>query len=700
MKLINLLKLNILFLFLYFISYNIKLNYFYTIRAIVGILIIALFGINFVFIFQNILGRKFKKWEVAGFSFLSSLTIFPLLVLFEFFIFRKVYSLIPIINFFLILIIILIGELVKKWKIREIDIGFASTFRKNLPFFFAAIIYLFITIILFSTYKFLPDKDPYTWIYRISAQLNSPSFLISQRPLFTTLTSIFIYITGIDIFIYFKYILPFISFLSLFFLWPIAKRYNSKIKQVIVLMSIFTTSNLILYSQMAMPQMIMINLAFVFACFLLISLTTGDNLYFYFAGLLSLFGILYHELFIILFLIWTLIFVFSKRKAIFYDKKNLIFLVILAISNASLLAKKTTFIYKWLFKVIPTILHPKPNLLFPLYYKNMDGVQVGWQTIPGGLKYYLFYTGPFIAVFSTIVLLIILKKKPSIKKFLKDVLIKKETLILICSFFIFFCIAEIIPRFPGIPSLPDRAWVFAAIFFIIFVFIFFEWEEKNNINKLYLYALLVSLFVSVFGAIYINSLKSNLITKAQLNSADWIVSNLPENRIFFSNGQSQIIKYYGKSEIINVNNDFYFDENVIKKILGNGNQNQSPNNESLGFEDYISKLKEKINTYENNYKNAKTLDRKIYIANTLAKENITLSKKFTQSTSISNIFNQKNNNFYIYYSEPSKKNPYLERPYNNSKLNNYSVFVFDKNPEKFKRIYEDNKNNVIIWQIL
>ena len=58
----------------------------------------------------------------------------------------------------------------------------------------------------------------------------------------------------------------------------------------------------------------------------------------------------------------------------------------------------------------------------------------------------------------------IYKRNIGFKDIIRRYFYYKELAVILMSFLAFFAIAEILPRFPGIAMLPDRAWIFTGIF--------------------------------------------------------------------------------------------------------------------------------------------------------------------------------------------------------------------------------------------
>jgi hypothetical protein len=174
-------------------------------------------------------------------------------------------------------------------------------------------------------------------------------------------------------------------------------------------------------------------------------------------------------------------------------------------------------------------------------YTNIDGNVVGWGNWLGVMKYYAFYVGP--AVFVTIGILIYLSLSPELRKrFYNHWNEKKEFLVLGISFFLFFTIAEILPRFFSVALLPERSWGFAGLILLSTIPLFFKYSKTKNI---WLAIFLIgAILTNIGGAIYINSLKKYLITPIQIESAEWIKYEIPEEKIIFTHEYWRILRVH------------------------------------------------------------------------------------------------------------------------------------------------------------
>jgi hypothetical protein len=74
-------------------------------------------------------------------------------------------------------------------------------------------------------------------------------------------------------------------------------------------------------------------------------------------------------------------------------------------------------------------------------------------------------------------------------------------------------------------------------------------------------------------------------------------------------------------------------------------------------------------------------------------------QEFYQKTIDQLRYKNNNKSFYIYYSKINANNPYIGRPYYKPP-SQMQDFIFEKYPDKFKKIYYDQANEIILWKIL
>jgi len=700
----HLLKANIFIFAFYAIFFYLgnNLDFLHIPRIIFGLAIILISGLNLAVLLKIILKKEFDFWEIVNFSLLGIIILYPLFLSLEFIFLKRVYQFLPMLNSIAITLILFLAIRINKldWNVNFILIPNIKLREiTKSPLFIALIIKTTVIAAIFSAYEFLPDKDPFKWLFRLSdlfeKNLLSPE---TYRPFFSSITYFFTRITGIEIFYFFKYIIPFFSLSIVFSIWLAARNIPNKNSQLFLLLSSLITSNVILYSQTAMPQVFVIFLAYYFISFLLYYHQNKDFFYYCAAGAVSFFAIFFHELSSIFFFVWLATTLFFFRKNLLLKKRDLFYIVIIILSNISIL--KFNFLFSWTKKIILLAKDMRINWLFPAYYTNVDGNAMGWESLFGVLKFYAYYVGPLVLFALTMIIYTLIKNK-EFRIYLKEKLKNKELLILSICFFIFFSISEILPRAINFSFLPDRSWIFGGIFSTLFLFLLIDFQNDKKIFAWKFYIFFFSLLlIVIYGSVYINDQKKFLITKNEIASAKWIKNNLPPNRTIISSSQTSIIKYYSDSNLFPISPKFYYSENSPESLTKKSDIVNINKADLLEYLKGIEKNSESMkSSLENNSDNL-TLDIKTFTDS--ASNNISASKLLLSKISAFKASSLANSeNLYIYYSEKSKNNPYAERPYELVKDNIIDNFIFDQHPGKFKRIYEnDGDGKVIIWKVL
>jgi hypothetical protein len=702
----QLIKINLIVFITYLISLFLEntTNFFHFSKIALGLAIIFISGLNLTVLLNIFLKKKFDAIEFLSISLIGSLFLVPFILTIENEIFKKTYEFLPFVTTITIALATIFAIIFTKKTKLEIFSFFHLTIKKILssPLSWALVIAI-ITVSSIFFYKFLPDKDPFSWYIRLTQHLNHNTLSkFSYRPLFYSMSFLFHNLTGISIFIYLKYIIPFISLATFLPIWMVARRATDKRKQLMILLVPFLAPNVILYFLMGMPQAFFLVLLFYFIFFLIYSYLTGDKFYYYFSGIIAFSSTLYHEIGIIIFAFWAITVLTYERKKITANKKEFVLIAIIILSNFSLLQRYLNFFKSWSQKATDFLSHPHFNWMFPLKYTGFGGVEEGSQTLINVAKTYLGYAGPTIILSFILLIYLLLRGKINFKKYWPVIASSREIQILLGLFVFFFAITEILPRFPGIVLFPDRIWVFSAIcfssFIVGFAFLIKKSQISNQIFAIYFFCILLS----IGGAFYGNYFKKYQITQGQFHSAEWIKNNLPEDRVILTSFQPQLIQYYSQSAQIGINGKLFHDYNNLRELL---NEIKEPsvsikNEEIIEYSQTIAKLTE---NQIHKYLNSKSIIEKNNIAINLALKNIEFSKNFLRKPT--NQKNETDKHLYIYYTEISEKNPSFKRPgdtsYWGARPDERNLIILDHHPDKFKKIYEENiGNKVIIWKVL
>ncbi len=687
------LKTNFVVLFLFGAVFFLPLDTFTVTRVARSLIelfyIFFLPGINLTFLIQYFLKKKFSLLEFTNVSLVCSLFLIPLFLTLEYTKFRILTPTLPFINALLIFILTAgvfffykknTHENILETPINK-EVFLKTFFTKDfvLPFIF----YVTIIISIITAFYPLPDLDPYYWItlYRTQIQNGSITLLSEPRPLFSSLTYIFTQGAHIDFYAYFKYLLP--SFL-LFLLSPsalLAQKFSHPLQKIIIFFFPFASGITLIFITLPIPQAIASIGLFFFFVFLTYSLIAKDAFFYFLGGIVLFFGFSYHEALAIPLALWILFSLWDYRQIIFQKTKEdrLIALLLLFIALPYLYSP-LQFIISRITSLTPSLWNAHPNFLFPEYYVNIDGNQMGWGDFYGVAKYYLFYIGPPLLI-TFLGILIFIKNKV-----VQSFLFSREGKVLTSIFLVFFIIAEILPRLTGIALLPDRSWVFAgtiALFFLIPLF-----SIPLGKNRFFLWLIILGFTANISAAVYINTLKKYMITGEQIISTEWIQTNLPQNRVILTVESGRLLRFFSGSSVVSVKDpNFLFDEEIFEKEFRN---QEDPFSETDQKKNILS-----LQTAVGNIDTQNVASNIEGVRNIL--DQIELAE---QAKNAKEKILKENRTYYIYYAAPSQKNPYVDRPYMKKFENKEDQIIFNQFPDRFKLIYSNTEEKIFIWKIL
>jgi hypothetical protein len=173
------------------------------------------------------------------------------------------------------------------------------------------------------------------------------------------------------------------------------------------------------------------------------------------------------------------------------------------------------------------------------YYRNVDGIEVGWPGITAAF-YYGYNMGLFLIPLLFFALIAVFRDRSLLRFRLQG-----SAITFLVLFFLF--IAEIAPRF-SLAYLPDRAWLFlallsAALLPALAYLGAMRWRAWG-------FALLVAAGVlSVGVGSGITYAKQGWVTPAEVAAAKYLQGNVPQDAIIIGPSSMQVmVRYYAKRE--------------------------------------------------------------------------------------------------------------------------------------------------------
>ena len=669
-------------------------------RSIVELAVIVILpGLNLTALLQLFLKKRLSLPETLTISALASILVIPLAITIEYSFLGILFPRLPLINS--LSIFLLTGGLffvstfsARKKNIR-LPLELPLTARSITQFFLSRefllpfVLYAAIIYGIVAAFYPLPDSDPYYWASKCADLFAKGTVtpLSGDRPLFSALTYIFTVAMHTDYYAFFKYVLPAFPLFLLFPTSLLAKKFSHPLQKVIVFLLPFASGITIIYLTLPIPQELAGIVFFFVFTLLSYSWLSKEPLFFWLAGISIFLGYFYHEVLALPLLSWMLVAAIGFRKELLRKaRENTLASILLIIFLIPYLSGPASFLlYRIQVSLLPALANMHPNLLFPEYYVNVDGNQMGWGDLLGVTKYYLFYIGP--AIFAIFLAFFFSEDR----KAKRTALLSKEGLVISFSFLLFFAIAEILPRLTGLAFLPDRAWVFAAPLALFLIFILFRLPIGHN--RLFLWILIIAFSLNIGGALYINTLKKYVVTDGQLASAEWIRQNLPKNRVIFSFENQKSLSFFSDSRVIDIQNpNFYFDLRIFEgQFLSKEQQKQRL--ASL----YMDKLEE-----------TKRLLSKT-VKEDIGKENMEMDFAAIQAslestrmilTELRTADESQDEHFYVYHVAPNPRNPYIDRPYLAKLPGKEDRIIFNQVPDRFKKVYSNETEHISSWEIL
>lgn len=659
---------------------------------------LPLAGLNLTLIVERIAKQHLTSSERLTLVALFSFTLPPLFLLGEFSLFHTIFPALPLFNtalVFLLAIILCPFEFERGAPQNSLPpkIYYGSLI-------LAGIILLLVVAATVGPYYHLPESDPYYWLTKIQHEITTGLLPPAEayRPLLSYLVYLFTVTAKVDLYAFFKYIMPCFLLLTLFPVNLITNRLPRAFDRVTFLLLPLSSASIVIYFLLPIPQSL-INIIFTFFIFLLLhALFTKNNFFYFLAGATLCIGYLYHDITLLFLLSWFIVTLWYWRKTIikkiFSHKFATLLVILLALSYYDALIPLVDFFKNWLVRIAPTIERFETNLAFPLAYTNIDGRAVGWGNYLGAIKYYLFYGGPTFLIIITLFSLIVFFAKQRVL-FVQLYSRSKEFIILFSTFFLFFTLAEILPRLFNVALLPERALGFAGLvgvsmFPLSYFLIPKEWR------KILVWFIFISLMINVGAALYINSLKRDLISPAKIASMQWIKNRLPSQRVVIVQYDLTVMKTFSQTEfLLEIPSPvLYTDITIFDQALqlstvpitSLSTTYQNYLEQSRGHISYLASIDPGV------HKNIPLLKKEL---KDFADETSDLLSQLPSDT-LQKEFSSSQKPIYIYYAKQEQQSLYASRPYYKNEIP-VNTFVFDTD-KRFVKVYNDQANQIFIWK--
>ena len=642
-------------------------------------------------------------WEFLAQCAMISFLLLPLLVWGIFLLFGSVTFWQPSALVVCLWIVALVLLHLQKASLPPVPKGLWATKTLVHPLALTGLLLLVVIAVQVSFYAPLPDLDPYKWLNKYEHQFASNLLDHTERPLFGAQTFVFSRLLGVEIFIFYKYILPLLTLTLLLPAWMVARRFTQEKKRWLFLLFLFTSPVILFYGQLAMPQFALM-LAAYYAVFLCIyAHHTQRESFFYAAGCILFVSFLFHQAAAIFIFLWLLVTLATKWRTLLRKKILVAAVIVVLALSAPLITSIAQFLKLWTVSVISYFGSAGGmNLLYPAQFSNVDRTPMGWQSLFGVVQFYAFHMGPLLFGLFAFAFASYAQKKHRhiINAFVGT---SPALLTVLLVFTAFFAMAEILPRYPGIALLPDRAWIFAGItaYALLYVLLVTHRTVRSWVFAVFLLAALVG----IGGNLYVSYIKKFLITPTQLESAAWIKANLPEERLVISYGHKGLLPIFSHSPLaLTPAPLFCSDDTTAFQHLSVAPQNNAQKHEN------VVQMLLALQNHDNFAERTKTpredlsrpaivfpLDQPLPLTDALPIEDVYRIRTHPAANDLS----QKE--LYIYHAQQHARNPYASRPY---KLKTWGIapcadgsLLFDRYPAYFERVYEQPRENIIIWKV-
>lgn len=569
----------------------------------------------------------------------------------------------------------------------------------------AVTLYAVLLFHLTTAYYALPDFDPYYWLQKFQTEYTEHyvTDIGLHRPLFSSLGYIFFQTGSVDLYAYFKYLLPSLALMVIAPAALVAERMRRFSDALLVFLLPGISGSFILYSFSSIPQAIL-NLTFLAGTYLVVYAIIAKRPVFYFlAGGTFFLSMLYHEMAVLFFLPWLVftLFIYRRDATAFVRRNPLVTVLAIALIMSYLspaLFEMGRFLLGWIEKVLGTILHFQPNLAFPATYVNVDGNAVGWSNWSGVARYYAFYLGPLVGISLSALVWHIGRnyRHLTLPRTEHDPAERAGLGLLLLLLALFFFMAEVFPRYFNIALLPERITGFFGAAVLAFVMIALA-HTKQLWPNLVSFILIGAALLNASAALYINGEKRFLITPTQISSAEWIRGSLPADRVVFTGSHWNLIRFHSQTEVaIKVEDpSFYRDIRVFETARKN-----LPSEHQL-YRQSFAELMKRLEASRNRLSSLDPVAEEARVSAELLSNDARIHT-FLDSNLSDTSKSSGSPKIYIYFAKPNTSNPYANRPYMKTQetLRTGERPVFDLYPDRFARVYSLPDDEVVIWELI
>ncbi len=648
----------------------------------------ALCGVMVVWIAPSLSGayyisqrlkKRLSTSEYTVVAVILAILVLPILLAVEFLMLGRLWPSLPLINALCI-------TALTYWR-QPLSLSWP----KHISFpLWALGVHAVVTLAITLAYLALPDIDPYKWANWYAMWFGETSSEpLPSRPLFYFFVYLFVPGSSLPLYAFFKYVFPFIACLSIIPATLTLPRAGSRWAQATWLLLPLLSPSLILYAGLPIPQSLLLICVFLFFHLVLYAKTPERFGWYATAGLIIAAAFFYHQAAAVIFLLWILATLWWKQQeiaALFRRRPVVTVGALTAMGSVGYFAGMHGFLMHWLSR-ITSMLRYNPNWHFPAYYINIDGQSVGWTGVAGVLKYYLFYVGPPLLGILIVTGILTIASGRVQKALRKSLYPPSHVTVIILAAAFFFMLSEILPRLSSIALLPERAWLFGAIFSSALLWKLISLFPRANAA----YGIfLVFIASSVGGALYVNAQKAHTIPDYQVRAAEWIKKNLPGDRLIASNEQPYLLTTNAESAILPIDGISLCNLDLAKPEFLRAAW--------LRLHPQENTERQKIaEVYWGRLQNLIAIDPDITLADldTTSEHFINkLNENARQHHSIPPLQHR----VFIYHAVPDSRDMLRERPY--TKANEEAVCltpVFDEHPELFTKIYDD-RGLVRIWR--